>query len=430
MTETKDITVNPLSSWTVRRRVEFLWGEGLTDLVLGRCLLLRLGILAPKARTGQTGGCDAFWKLTPVMDRLAAGGHLVMGLTDLDDWKCPMELIEAHFPNGHDDNFLLRVPICMLESWLIADIKGFAQYLEVDESLFPLDPETIRMPKITIVELARKSANPRLRTDIAPPLTSTARVGRGYSAHLLRFTETLWDPWRAMERSESLRRCMRALERACGSPGHTPKPAEEFTKEIMDSEPPRRYEFGDKGEDEERVPRRMPRFDSATPGDTWLVTLLLGDALDENFMNVLRAERKAWGEARGNAPLTAAERADFNKKFPDRIEAYLDKGVGACLFNDARMRRAVDEALTHYDGSLFKLGRVAMMPNHIHAILTVPRGQSIVAAARAVMNMSNHELNKLTGLRDTNLWHKSFLRRQLKTVVELARANRVVAISL
>ena len=103
----------------------------------------------------------------------------------------------------------------MLEAWLLADTQGFAEYLQVEESLMPHKPETIRMPKITIVELARLSANAETATDIAPPLMSKARVGRGYTRHILNFTETLWDPWRAVEKSPSLRRTMDSIEQAC-----------------------------------------------------------------------------------------------------------------------------------------------------------------------------------------------------------------------
>lgn len=203
-----------------RRRVSFLWGEGLTDMVVGRRLLQRLGVMDPHCHVAQTGGCGVFWKLAPTMNRLATSGRLVLGLTDLDDAPSPAELVRAHFPHGYSPNYLLRVPVIMLEAWLLADREAFADYLEIDADLMPADPEAIRMPKITIVELARRSHNWETRTDIAPPPTSHARVGRGYTRHLLNFTQTAWDPLRAAERSPSLTRTIVAIERACCAIAH------------------------------------------------------------------------------------------------------------------------------------------------------------------------------------------------------------------
>ena len=201
----------------IRRQVTFLWGEGLTDMVVGKCLLGKMGVLARRAHLAHTGGCGVFWKMAPTMDKLARAGHLVVGLTDLDDAPSPSELISTHFPRGYSRNLLMRVPVIMLEAWLLADTKGFAEYLQVEEALMPYKPETIRMPKITIVDLARLSANAETAADIAPPLMSKARVGRGYTRHILNFTETLWDPWRAAEKSPSLRRTIDSIEQACGA---------------------------------------------------------------------------------------------------------------------------------------------------------------------------------------------------------------------
>ncbi|MDD4279991.1 MAG: transposase [Candidatus Sumerlaeales bacterium] len=418
----------PIDPAKIKRKISFLWGEGLTDLVLGKTMLQKLGVLSPQARTGHTGGCDAFWKLSPVMNRLAQSGHLVLGLTDLDDWASPNELLDSHFPQGINSNFLLRVPIVMLESWALADIKGMAQYLQVDEALLPRDAQTIRMPKVTIVELARQSANQRIATDIAPPLASRARVGRGYTTHLLRFTETVWDPWRAMQNNESLRKAVDAITTACTTDAPAPASIDKFTEAIFEKDPPTLTETD--REDELKTPRKMPKFDYDIPGDTWFVTLFLADAIPLEYLKKMQQELLEWMKKYEGAELTAALRRQRNELFPQRIENFLDKGEGSCLFNDTRMARAAQESLEHYNGRRYNLGRYAIMPNHIHAVLTLPPDGNITRVIRTIKHSSGDLLNKLTGLSSgTPVWHQHTLTQQVRNVTDLAKANQVIFLS-
>lgn len=66
-------------------------------------------------------------------------------------------------------------------------------------------------PKQTLINIARTSRSRSIREDIVPRQESKAKVGPLYVARLSEFTENHWQPDEAANRSESLRRCIKAL---------------------------------------------------------------------------------------------------------------------------------------------------------------------------------------------------------------------------
>lgn len=53
------------------------------------------------------------------------------------------------------------------------------------------------------------------------------------------------------------------------------------------------------------------------------------------------------------------------------LEAYLDKGSGACHLRHARVGRLVDEAMRFYHGKRCEMLAWVVMPNHVHALLRI-----------------------------------------------------------
>lgn len=135
-------------------------------------------------------------------------------LRDLDhDADCPPELLGDLIPRP-SDHLVLRVPVRSLEAWLLADHRAISGFLGVGIDKIPRRPEALSRPKRTLVDLARNSRKQAIRQDMVPATGVSAEVGAGYSARLIEFIETHWDPYTAASRSVSLRRSIRALETA------------------------------------------------------------------------------------------------------------------------------------------------------------------------------------------------------------------------
>lgn len=104
-----------------------------------------------------------------------------------------------------------RLAVRELESWLLADSVGIARFLEIPESLVPLDPDSEPDPTRTLVRLAQRSPRSSVRRAMAPAPGSRSVVGPLYETWIIEFGSRHWNLHRAAKRSESLRKARRAL---------------------------------------------------------------------------------------------------------------------------------------------------------------------------------------------------------------------------
>lgn len=105
-----------------------------------------------------------------------------------------------------------RICVRAVESWLLADHRNIAHFLRVPIRTVPPSPDALRDPKTAFLNLARSSRSRAIRDDILPPPSLSARVGAGYSARVIEFATSHWDPAAAAEVSDSLAGCIKALQ--------------------------------------------------------------------------------------------------------------------------------------------------------------------------------------------------------------------------
>jgi hypothetical protein len=139
-----------------------------------------------------------------------------LAVVDLDqDAECAPEFVEKELPEP-SVHMQLRVAVRAIEAWLMADRESLASYLRVSPNRIPTDPDTEPDPKTTLLNLARRSRSASIREDMVPREGSGARVGRGYVGRLAQFVQPgradSWKPGVAALHSDSLRRCIEALQ--------------------------------------------------------------------------------------------------------------------------------------------------------------------------------------------------------------------------
>jgi hypothetical protein len=131
-------------------------------------------------------------------------------LTDLDDHKCPIRLINKWFKSNPHPNMIFRIAIKEVEAWLLADIEGFAYYTGVSAAKFPRNPENEHDPKKKLILLAKQSRKRDIREDIVP-INENAQIGPNYNGRLMEFVFEHWNITHAMTRSDSLSRAYQRL---------------------------------------------------------------------------------------------------------------------------------------------------------------------------------------------------------------------------
>ena len=107
---------------------------------------------------------------------------------------------------------MLRLAVSEAESWLLADRVAVADFFEIAEKLVTTQPEEEINPKRHLLNLAKRSRNRILRSEIVSA-TDSSKQGAGYNQHLCNFVKTRWSPLRAAPNAPSLKRAIVRLDK-------------------------------------------------------------------------------------------------------------------------------------------------------------------------------------------------------------------------
>lgn len=141
-----------------------------------------------------------------------ARGFAVFMLADQDSPDpCPPQLIRSWIKGPRHPHFFLRIAVMEVESWIMADRQGMANFLSIPLSRIPVDTDVLLHPKEFLVSLARSGSKKRLRAELVPKPGATSKVGPGYNVRLGEFVRLHWDVERASQTSNSLKRTLARL---------------------------------------------------------------------------------------------------------------------------------------------------------------------------------------------------------------------------
>lgn len=131
-------------------------------------------------------------------------------LTDLDRYECPLALINDWISFKMHPNFIFRIAVREVESWILADKEGLSRFFSLSMANFPDSPDSLPDPKNTLINLARKSRKRRIREDVVP-VNKNASIGPNYNGCLSEFVLNHWDLHNAVSHSRSLNRTWQRL---------------------------------------------------------------------------------------------------------------------------------------------------------------------------------------------------------------------------
>ena len=131
-------------------------------------------------------------------------------LTDLDRWPTPNDLAKDWFSieclSEVPPNFIFRVSVREVESWIMADRAAFAKFMGVAEMNLPEKPDEEPDPKQTLFNLIKSKCKKKCYKEMLP--LPGQHVGVAYNPMLCKFVMECWDPERAAARSPSLNRSL------------------------------------------------------------------------------------------------------------------------------------------------------------------------------------------------------------------------------
>lgn len=142
-----------------------------------------------------------------VMNFCRMAEHIpVLMLTDLDQSLCAPTLISDWLGlRQRPPGFLFRVAVREVESWLLADHAAMSDFLGLNRSALPNEPDQLNDPKQALLTLAQR-ARRDVRDDLVARRGAIASQGLGYNARLCNLVRQGWSPHLASDRSPSLAR--------------------------------------------------------------------------------------------------------------------------------------------------------------------------------------------------------------------------------
>lgn len=160
-------------------------------------------------------GCAYLYEKARKFQRLARAGCGVLVLADFRDTgaSCPpgalRNTLSLSVPPPR--NFLCRMAVNELESWLLADAASLADFLGISAAIIPKKPDEEKLPKQALVNVARRSRKTALRKGIVPERGHGGIVAPAYLATMTEFIRDYWNISAAAQNSPSLNRCLLRL---------------------------------------------------------------------------------------------------------------------------------------------------------------------------------------------------------------------------
>jgi REP element-mobilizing transposase RayT len=97
------------------------------------------------------------------------------------------------------------------------------------------------------------------------------------------------------------------------------------------------------------------------------VTFRQKDALPQSKLVLWRSEKAMW-LSKHPKPWTPKQTSEYSEVFTERIEEWLDAGMGSCLFNHAENREALKIVIMKAAPANAELHAWVIMPNHAHVL--------------------------------------------------------------
>ena len=112
--------------------------------------------------------------------------------------------------------------------------------------------------------------------------------------------------------------------------------------------------------------RRLPHW--RQPGASYFCTYRLVDSLPQWRLDELKRLREEWTRKHLNSE-NAKSLQDLDELIYQRIEYWLDQGMGSCVLGKDQASLSIHRSMQHFHSTRYELGASVVMPNHVHCIV-------------------------------------------------------------
>ncbi len=163
--------------------------------------------------------------------------------------------------------------------------------------------------------------------------------------------------------------------------------------------------------------RRLPHWEQQ--GATYFITFRLADAVPQKLLRQWKEELENWRKFHPE-PWDASTKYEYQKRFQDAREQWLDQGHGECIFRQSQIAATVANSLRHFNGVRYALDSFVVMPNHVHVLVRPHEGHALSEILHSWKSFSAKEINKFRE-RSGIVWQDENYDRMVRDFEELER---------
>jgi carbamoylphosphate synthase large subunit/REP element-mobilizing transposase RayT len=163
--------------------------------------------------------------------------------------------------------------------------------------------------------------------------------------------------------------------------------------------------------------RRLPHLEQQEA--TYFITFRLADAIPQKLLRQWKEELETWRKFHPE-PWDASTKYEYQTRFQDAREEWLDQGHGECILRQPPIAATVANSLRHFDGDRYALDSFVVMPNHVHVLVRPHDGRSLSEILHSWKSFSAKKINKLRG-RSGTVWQDENYDRMVRDFADLER---------
>src|SRR3989338_8370300 len=144
-------------------------------------------------------------------------------------------------------------------------------------------------------------------------------------------------------------------------------------------------------------------------GAIYALRFRLADSLPQEKLSAILEERKEIleGARRAGRPLTPSEKERMEFLSSEEIERFLDAGYGECWLKRDAVATIVSDALTHFQGTRYRLFAWCIMPNHVHIVVQPLAGYELSSIVLSWKTFTARKSNIVIG-RTGEFWQSEY----------------------
>ncbi|MGH7852916.1 MAG: transposase [Candidatus Binatia bacterium] len=144
----------------------------------------------------------------------------------------------------------------------------------------------------------------------------------------------------------------------------------------------------------------------------YFVTWRLADSLPKEKLACWSEEKNLWLR-RNPPPWDSHTQVEYDEKFSQTVDDWLDAGEGSCILADPQLARCVADGLLHYHDKRYVMESFIVMPNHVHTLFRLIEPHRLETVVKSWKGFTARAINRRLN-KHGRLWQEDYWDRMIR----------------